>query len=207
MLNKIIFYIFFLSIKLSLGDILQKLETYGSITVYMQSILYLSLDSFKSGDILYFETLLNDGNKYSESLLGFLETDEYNRSYNKSKFNINRTSKYFQDNQYSYTFYLSYTLKTNNKYLLILTPYFVNNPNTTFTVIHIRNNSNIWMKVVCIIIIVIIIIIIILIIIVLCKKRIKANKLLFQPTYSNPSIKLDQPLYKQTQSGYYQPEY
>ncbi len=69
MFIKIIICILFLLINSTLE--IQKLETYGSITVSKPTLVYLDLDGFKSGDTLYFEGSFSSVYTYYEIHLHF----------------------------------------------------------------------------------------------------------------------------------------
>ena len=155
MFNKIMFYILFLLISSALQLFPTKLETYGSITVNQQSVLYLCLDEFKSGDTLYFEVSFDNGYNYESISLGFLEFDD--TSSPLDNFVKTKSSSYSKVGYSSFTFYFSYTLKENKKYLIIITSYFVDQPNTTLTIRHTKGNNIIWIIIVCVIVVIIMI--------------------------------------------------
>ena len=221
MFNKIIFYILFLLINSSLEYYAFYLPQYGSVTVNQTSVLYLSLDGFKSNDTLYFETSFNNGHNYSSTTLGFLENNN-NYYSNINNFYFNRTYLYSKKGT-SFTFYFSYTLKENKKYLLIRTPYFIDIPNTNLTIKHVKelsydkeekNNYNkegdIVGGIICIVIDVILFIALNLI---LCRCKRKQEESLRQlvespntnqPKYSNqPVFTQPQPLSDQSQTPVY----
>ena len=122
MFNKIIICILLLLINSTLEIVPIKLETYRSITVSKQSLIYLNLDGFKSGDTIFFEASISSDYKYNDIALGFMETDELDFTSN-SYFSKVSSSSYSQIGANA-IYYLSYTLKRNNKYLLIITPFF-----------------------------------------------------------------------------------
>ena len=140
MFNKIIFYILFLLINSSLEYYYASyLPQYGSKTVNQTSVLYLSLDDFKPNDTLYFETSFNNGLYYNSTTLGFWEDNNYYySSINNYYFN---TTYLYSKKGTSFTFYFSYTLKENKKYLLIRTSYFADIPNTNLTIKHVKELS------------------------------------------------------------------
>ena len=136
MFNKLIFYILLLLINSSLEYYYaSKLSQYGSVTVNKTSVLYLSLNSFKSNDTLYFETSFNNGNYYDSIALGFWEYNKYYYNYESFYFN---SSYLYSRKGTNHTFYFSYTLKQNEAYLLIKTPNFVDARNTAFTIKHVK---------------------------------------------------------------------
>ena len=71
MFNKLIFYILLLLINSSLEYYASIFPQYGSVTVNGTSVLFLSLNGFKSNDTLYFETSFNNGFYYKSTTLGF----------------------------------------------------------------------------------------------------------------------------------------
>lgn len=163
MFNKIVICILFLLINSTLELVPTKLEQYGSITVSTQTLLYLSLDGFKSGDTLYFEGSFTNDVLFNDIPLYFLETDElvYN---SKTNLEMVLSNSYSQMGAHI-TYYISYTLKGNHKYLFIGTPdfspYIIN-----LKVEHTKRNNIIW-----IIIAVVAVIVIAIIIIVVCRLR------------------------------------
>ncbi len=128
MFNKIVIFILFSLINSTLEYTPIQLEKYGSITCSQQRVFYLSLDGFKSGDTLYFEGSFTNDFIFKKIPLYFLESDslEY---YKRSDFESVFSNSYSQIGA-NVIYYLSYTLKKNNKYLLIVTPnfdpYFIN---------------------------------------------------------------------------------
>jgi len=221
MFNKIIFYILFLLINSSLEYYAFYLPQYGSVTVNQTSVLYLSLDGFKSNDTLYFETSFNNGHNYSSTTLGFLENNN-NYYSNINNFYFNRTYLYSKKGT-SFTFYFSYTLKENKKYLLIRTPYFIDIPNTNLTIKHVKelsydkeekNNYNkegdIVGGIICIVIDVILFIALNINLYRCKRKQEESLRQLVespntnQPKYSNqPVFTQPQPLYDQSQTPVY----
>ena len=161
MFSKIIICILFLLINSTLE--IQKLEKYGSITVSEPTIVYLELDGFKSGDTLYFEGSFSSVYTYNEIHLRFLETDLLNLNDFEKNLEIVTSGSYSQMGS-DVTFYFSYTLKGNNKYLFIVTPKFGYTMN--FKLEHTKSNNTIW-----IIIAVVAVIVIAIIIIVICRCR------------------------------------
>ena len=166
MFNKIVICILFLLINSTLEYTPIKLEKYGTQKCTEQTIFYLSLDGFKSGDTLYFEGSYTDAVIYDKIPLYFLETDNY------EYFKTSDFTEVFSNSQSTIggahvIYYLSYTLKGNNKYLLIGTPNFPHYVN--FTLEHTKSNNTIW-----IIIAIVAVIVIAIIIIVVCRLRRKS---------------------------------
>ncbi len=140
-----------------------KLEKYGSITVSTRGYFYLSLDGFKSGDTLYFEGSYTSYDKFTYITIHFREADVLDYS-DASIFEHVKSSSYSQSGSHI-TYYFSYTLKGNNKYLLIVTPNF--DPyKIDFTLEHTKGNNLLW-----IIIAVVAIFVIAIIIVVICRCR------------------------------------
>ena len=208
MFNKLIFYILFLLINSSLEYYGLQLEQYGSSTVTDRSVLFLSLNNFKSKDTLYFEVSFYSTYNYSSISLGFWENNNYN--YNSYQNFNNMISQLYSTKGNTYTFYFSYTLKENKDYLLILTPIRANGI-TYFTLKHVKELSynakkgNIVGGIICIVIDTIIII---ALNIILCRCKRKNEESLRklvestntnQPQYSNqPAFTQPQPLYDQS---------
>ena len=163
MFNKIIICILFLLISSTLEIQIKKLETYGSITVSEPTLIYMQLDGFKSGDTLYFEGSFSSVYKYKDVPLGFLEADLSNISDDDSNFVKVSSSSYSQMGS-DQTYYFSYTLKGNYKYLFIITPKF--QVTTNFKLEHTKGNNTIW-----IIIAIAAVIVIAIIIVVICRFR------------------------------------
>ena len=161
MFNKIVIWILFLLINSTLE--ITQLEKYGSKTCSQQSIFYLSLDGFKTGDTLYFEGSFTNDFMYDDIPLYFLETDSLT-NFKNTDFVTVLSSSYSTIGAHV-IYYLSYTLKLNKKYLLIGTPdfspYIIN-----FKLEHTKSNNTIW-----IIIAIVAVIVITIIIIVVCRLR------------------------------------
>ena len=165
MFNKIVICLIFFLINSTLEYTPTYFEKYGKKTVSDITVFYLSLEGFKSGDTLYFEGSYT-GTLYTEIPLYFKETDvlEY---YSPNEFTQVFSNSYSQVGAHA-TYYISYTLKGNNKYLLIITPNF--DTPVTFTLEHTKGNNIIWL----IIAVVAVFVIAIIIFIVVCRLRRKS---------------------------------
>ena len=205
MFNKIIFYILFSLIKSSLEYYASKLPQYGSVTVTGRSVYYLSLDNFKSKDTLYFEVSINNENKYifNSISLGFWENNDYYIYNNYENFNLNISNSYSNKGNI-YTFYFSYTLEENKKYLLILTQKLEYNTKLIqYTLKHVKEHANkkegdIVGGIICIVVDVILFI---ALNIILCRCK-KKNEELVPYTNANKSIYTNQPVFTQPQPLY-----
>ena len=216
MFNKLIFYILLLLINSSLEYYYaSKLSQYGSVTVNETSVLYLSLNSFKSNDTLYFVTSFNNGYYYSSNTLGFWEYNKYYYS-DYSSFNYNKSYSYSRKGT-NHTFYFSYTLKQNKTYLLIRTPYFTDCTNTVFTIKHVKelpNNKeekynynkegNIVGGIICIVIDVILFIALNIILCRCKRKNEESLRQLVESTNTNQTKYSNQPVFTQPQPLYEQ---
>ena len=137
MFNKIMFYILYFLMNSSLEqEYIKDLPQYSFVSDTLRRVFSLSLDNFKSNDILYFEVSFYDGNNYDSILLSFLESDI--KSYNKYSDFTNIKSKIRFKDGISYNFYFSYTLKNKKNNLLILTPYFDYKYDTKYILKHIK---------------------------------------------------------------------
>ena len=164
MFNKIVICLIFFLINSTLEYTPTPFEKYGKKTVSDTTVFYLNLEGFKSGDTLYFEGSYT-GTLYTEIPLYFKETDVL-EFYSPNEFTQVFSNSYSQVGAHA-TYYISYTLKGNNKYLLIGTPNFPHYVN--FTLEHTKSNNTIW-----IIIAIVAVIVIAIIIIVVCRLRRKS---------------------------------
>ena len=137
MFNKIMFYILYFLMNSSLEqEYIKDLPQYSFVSDTLRRVFSLSLDNFKSNDILYFEVSFSDDNDYDLISLSFLESDI--KSYNGYNDFTNIISEKRFKSGTSYNFYFSYTLKNKKKYLLILTPYFKYKYDTKYILKHIK---------------------------------------------------------------------
>ena len=218
MLNKIIFYILFLLINSSLEDYTYELPQYGSLPFTCLHVLYLSLDNFKSKDTLYFKVSFHSTNNHTSTFLGFLEKDNNNYPNFEKFYYVRPKLNYIYGD--SYTFYFSYTLKGNKKYLLIKVSDLHGDLLTMITLEHIKElphkeeqqykENDIVGGIICIVVDVIIFI---ALNIILCRCKRKQEESLRQlieshntnqPTYTNqPVFTQPQPLSDQSQTPVY----
>ena len=137
MFNKIMFYILYFLMNSSLEqEYIKDLPQYSFVSDTLRRVFSLSLDNFKSNDILYFKVSFSDDNDYDSISLSFLESDI--KSYDKYSDFTNIKSEIYYKSGTSYNFYFSYTLKNKKKYLLILTPYFKYKYDTKYILKHIK---------------------------------------------------------------------
>ena len=166
MFNKIIICILFLLINSTLQQTRKELQQYGKITTSSQIVVYMSLDGFKAGDKVYFEGSYS-GHEFSEIPLYFKEVDDYTSAMTgyEQVFSNSHSQIGLQ-----LTYYITYTLKGNSKYLLIATPDFhTQGISVTFTLEHTKG-SNIGL-IILIIVAVIIVAVVVAFIICRCRRK------------------------------------
>ena len=107
MFNKIMFYILYFLMNSSLEQqYIKDLPQYSFVSDNLRRDFSLSLDNFKSNDILYFEVSFSDDNDYDLISLSFLESDI--KSYNGYNDFTNIISEKRFKSGTSYNFYFSY---------------------------------------------------------------------------------------------------